>query len=145
MSSTMPMSGDSTYSAARSEPTGWVGWITFAAAFMMIGGGLNAMYGLIAILNDEWVVWNHSNALLLDLTQWGWIHIVMGLVVFASGVGVLSGNIAARTVGVIAAGLSLITNFLFMPAYPLWSLTVMVIDTLIIWALIVHGHELRDL
>ena len=60
-----------------------------------------------------------------------------------AGFGVLSGNIVARTIGVIVAGISLIVNFFFIPVYPVWALTVMVIDLLVIWALTAHGGEVR--
>jgi hypothetical protein len=128
----------------RSAPTGWTGWIGFAGVMMIIGGMLNALYGFIAVINDEWVVWGNRTAVYLDITQWGWVHMIMGLVVLLCGIGLFSGNILARTVGVIVASLSLIANFFFLPAYPLWAMTIIVIDALVIWALIVHGHELRD-
>ena len=127
----------------RPETTGWVGWSFFAATMMIIGGGLNAIYGLVAVVNDDWVVWTNSDSAYLDLTAWGWLHIVVGLLVVLAGFGVLSGNIVARTVGVVLAGLSLIVNFLFIPVYPLWSLIVITIDVLVIWALTAHGRELR--
>jgi hypothetical protein len=125
------------------ETTGWVGWGVFAATMMMIGGGLNAMYGLVAVVNDDWTVWTNRSTVYLDLTTWGWVHIVVGLLVVLAGFGVLSGNVLARTVGVVLAGLSLIANFLFLPVYPLWSLIVITIDVLVIWALTAHGRELR--
>jgi hypothetical protein len=127
-----------------SAPTGWTGWIGFAGVMMIIGGMLNAMYGFIAVINDEWVVWGNRTAVYLDISQWGWLHMIMGIVVMLCGIGLFSGNLLARTIGVVVAALSLIANFFFLPAYPLWAMTVIVIDALVIWALIVHGHELRD-
>jgi hypothetical protein len=123
--------------------TSWTGWNTFAAIMLIIGGFLNAFYGLVAVVNDEWVVWTNRTSMLLDLTQWGWVHIVVGLVVALSGFGILTGNVLARTVGVIVASLSLIANFFFIPAYPLWAITIMLIDAIVIWALVVHGGEMR--
>ena len=123
--------------------TGWVGWVVFAGTMMIIAGSLNLLYGIIAALNDDWVVWQNSNAVLLDLSQWGWIHIILGLVVLACGIGVFSGNILARTVGVILAGISLIVNFFYIPVFPLWALIVVTIDALVIWALTAHGAEMR--
>ena len=67
----------------------------------------------------------------------------MGGLVVLAGIGVLSGNVLARTVGVILAGLSMMTNFFFFPVYPLWSIVVITIDALVIWALTAHGRELR--
>jgi hypothetical protein len=69
---------------------------------------------------------------------------VIGTIVFLSGVGVLTGNVLARMVGVIVASISLIANFLFLPAYPLWAISVMVIDLLVIWALTAHGREMKS-
>jgi hypothetical protein len=126
------------------ERTGWVGWIYFASVLMILAGTLNAIHGLVAIVNDEWVVWGNSNNLYLDLTQWGWVHLIVGILLALAGVGVLSGNILARTVGVFIACLSIIANFLYMAAFPVWALTVIAIDLLVIYALTAHGAEMRD-
>ena len=125
------------------EPTGWTGWIVFASIMMIIGGSLNAVSGLIAIVNDDWVVWTNSTAVLVDVTAWGWALLIIGTLVLLSGIGVLSGNILARTVGVIAVSLNMIVNFFFIPVYPFWALTVITIDALVIWALTAHGREMK--
>jgi hypothetical protein len=138
---TQTTNGTATYE--DTQTTGWTAWIAFAGVMMMIGGLLNAFYGLIAVINDEWVVWGNRGAVYLDISQWGWVHIVVGLAVVLCGFGVFSGNVFARSVGVLIASLSLIVNFFFVPAYPLWAMTVIVIDALVIWALIVHGREMR--
>jgi hypothetical protein len=123
--------------------TGWVGWIGFAAVMMIIGGCLAMFQGFVAAFNDDWVVWGNRGAVYLDLTQWGWIHMIVGFCVLLAGFGVLTGNVLARTVGVILATLSLIANFMFLPVYPIWSITVIVVDALVIWALTAHGEEMR--
>jgi hypothetical protein len=128
----------------ETQRTGWTGWIAFAGVMMIISGALNALYGLIAAVNDEWVVWTNRTSLYIDISQWGWVHMILGLVMLLSGIGVFSGNILARTVGVIVASLSLIANFFFIPAYPLWALAVVTIDVLVIWALTAHGSEMRE-
>jgi uncharacterized membrane protein len=125
------------------ETTGWVDWGIFAATMMVLGGVLNIVHGLVALLNDDWAVWSNSGAVYLDLTTWGWVHILVGSLVILAGIGVLSGNVLARTVGVFLAGVSLVTNFLYMPVYPVWSITVIVLDVLMIWALTAHGREMR--
>ena len=126
------------------ERTGWTGWIAFAGVMMIISGSLNALYGLVAVVNDDWVVWTNRTSLVIDISQWGWIHLVVGLVVLLSGLGVFSGNVLARTVGVIGAAISLIVNFFFIPAYPLWAIIVITINVLVIWALTAHGSEMRS-
>jgi hypothetical protein len=132
-------------SAGHQEPTGWVGWIAFAGVVMVIGGTLQAIYGLVAILNDEWVVWGNQANLYVDLTVWGWFHLVWGALVILAGIGLFTGNILARAVAVVLAGLSVIANFLFIPAYPVWALTVIALDVLVIYAITAHGREVIDL
>ncbi|HET6954628.1 MAG TPA: hypothetical protein VFI47_29965 [Acidimicrobiales bacterium] len=125
------------------QRTGWTGWIVFAGTMMIIGGSLNALYGLVAAVNDDWVVWQNRSDVYLDLSGWGWLHLILGVIVVICGFGVFTGNILARTVGVILAGLSMLANFFFIPAYPLWALTIITIDALVIWALTAHGGEMR--
>ena len=129
----------------RNEPTGWIGWIMFASVMMMIAGSIAATFGLVAVLNSTWVGFHNQNHIELSVAAWGWIQIAFGTIVFFSGIGVLTGNLFARTVGVIAASLSLIANFFLVPLYPFWAITIMVVDVLVIWALTAHGGELRDL
>jgi hypothetical protein len=108
---------------------------------MMIGGALQAIHGLVAVVNDEWVVWGNRANLNHDISEWGWVHLIVGIIVFLSGLGVLSGNVLARFVGVALASLSLVANFLYLPAYPLWAIVIIAIDVLVIYALTVHGRE----
>lgn len=126
------------------EPTGWVGWIYFASVMMILTGSLNAIQGVIAIINDEWVVWGNRADLYLDLTEWGWIHLGVGVVLVLAGIGVLSGNILARAIAVLIAGLAVIANFLYIPAYPVWALTIIAINVFVIYALTAHGGEMRQ-
>jgi hypothetical protein len=128
----------------RDDVTGWVGWIAFAGVIMIIAGVLNFIYGLIAAVNDDWVVFGNRANLYLDLSSWGWIHMILGVVVALAGGFLFTGNILARTVGVIVAAASLIANFLWLPTYPVWSLIVITMDVLIIWALIAHGSEMKS-
>ena len=73
----------------------------------------------------------------------GWVNIIIGSIVFLSGLGVLSGNVLARFVGVLLASVSLVANFLYLPAYPIWAIVVITLDVLVIYALTVHGREVR--
>ena len=125
------------------ERTGWTGWIYFAGTMLLIGGTLSIIYGFVALFNDNWVVFGNTNAVFLDLTGWGWVHVIIGALIVLSGFGVFTGNVLARTVGVIVAAVNMIANFLWLPVYPFWAIIIIVIDALVIWALIVHGGELR--
>lgn len=137
------MSG-STRVGAHTERTGWTGWVAFAGVMMIVGGALAAFQGLVAVANDTWVVWTNTAAVTVSMTQWGWIHLAIGAVAVLAGIGVFTGNVAARAVGVAVAGISLLANFMFIPAYPIWALSIMAIDVLVIWALVAHGGEMRD-
>lgn len=126
------------------EPTGWVGWIYFAAYLMILAGIMNAIHGFIAIVNDEWVVWGNRADVYLDLTTWGWVHLIVGVLVILAGIGLFSGNVLARSVAVLLAGVAIIANFLFIPVYPVWALTIIAINVVVVYALIAHGGELRE-
>jgi hypothetical protein len=124
------------------RPSGWGGWIIFASVMMILAGTLNAMHGLVAIFNDEWVVWTNRGDLYLDLTTWGWIHLAVGIAVVLAGFGLLTGNVLARAIAVLLAGASIVANFLYMPAYPIWALTIIAIDVFVIFAVTAHGRDL---
>lgn len=124
--------------------TGWTGWVAFAGIMMIIGGTLAAIWGLVAIINDNWVVFTNNDAVSIDLTGWGWIHLILGAVLVLAGFGVFTGNVLARTVGVIVAAISLIANFLWLPVYPVWAIIIITVDALVIWALTAHGGEMRS-
>jgi len=126
------------------ERTGWTGWVVFAGVMMIVVGALQGIYGLVAVVNDTWVVWGNGQAVLLDIKTWGWVHLIIGVVVVLAGIGVLSGNILARIVGVAVAVLSLVAAFLALPLYPVWSIIVIAIDLLVIWALTAHGSEMKS-
>jgi hypothetical protein len=128
----------------RDDVTGWVGWIAVAGVIRIIAGVWNFIYGLIAVVNDDWVVFGNRSNVYLDLTQWGWVHMILGVVVALAGGFLFTGNVLARTVGVIVAAASLVANFLWLPTYPVWSLIVITMDVLIIWALTAHGSEMRS-
>jgi hypothetical protein len=83
-------------------------------------------------------------AVSVDFTTWGWVHLLLGVAIFASGLGVLAGNLAARFVGVVLAGLNAIVALLFIEAAPVWGIILITVDILVIYALTVHGRELRD-
>lgn len=127
------------------EPSGWVGWITFAGTMMMIIGSLHVVQGLVAVFNDEYyLVTKNGLTVHLDYTAWGWTHIIAGLIVIGAGLGAFAGQVWARVVGVILACVSILLNFAFFPAYPFWSAAIIAMDVFVIMALTVHGREMRD-
>jgi hypothetical protein len=133
-------------STSRSETSGWaVGFTVFAAVMMLMVGAWQALAGLIAIFENEFYVTTRNYIFELDATTWGWIHLVLGLIVAFAGWGVLSGQTWARIVGITLAALSATANFLFIPYYPFWSILIIAVDILVIWALASHGREFREM
>ncbi len=130
------------------QPTGmtaWVGWVAFAGFMMVMLGIFHVIQGLIALFNDEYFLVSKSGlAVSMDFTAWGWVHLIGAILVFAAGFGVFSGKVWARTLGVAVAMGSAVVNVAFLSAYPVWSSIMILIDILVIWALTVHGSELRE-
>jgi hypothetical protein len=130
---------------ATPERTGWAGWIVFAGIIMILVGVFQALQGFVALFDRGYYVVGPEGLLVnVDYTGWGIVHLVLGLLIIAAGFGVMTGNTAARTLGVVLAVLSAIVNMAFVAAYPVWSIVIITIDVLVIWALTVHGHEMRD-
>ena len=129
----------------QTQPSGWaMGWATFAAILLMMGGVWGVIVGIAGIAEDEFFVVTPDWIFQLDATTWGWTHLIAGIILFLSGLGIFSGNVLARTVGVIVAGLSAIVNFAWMPYYPVWSIVAIAVDVAIIWALTAHGRDLAS-
>ncbi|UJB39763.1 hypothetical protein HRD51_01620 [Streptomyces sp. A1-5] len=106
----------------------------FAGVAMTVTGPLSVLLGITGITRDS-VFSPPGYAYRFDLTSWGWIHLVMGVALFIVGVGILLDKGWARRAGIVVAGISLITQFMFVPYYPVWSIIVMTFDLLIVWAL----------
>jgi hypothetical protein len=127
------------------QMTGWVGWVAFAGVMMFLVGTFHVIQGLVAVFKDEYFLVTSSGLIVdVDYTVWGWTHIIGGVVLLGAGVAVFTGKLWARVIGVIVAMLSAMVNIAFLSAYPVWSATMIAIDILVIWALTVHGAELKD-
>jgi hypothetical protein len=130
---------------ASRETSGWaVGLILFAAIMMIMVGVFQTLQGLIAIFENEFYAATRNYIFKFDATTWGWIHLILGLLVAFAGWGLLSGRTWARVLAITLAVLSAIANFLFIPYYPFWSLLIITLDIFVIWALAAHGGDLRE-
>jgi hypothetical protein len=119
-----------------------VGWAGFAGIMLIMIGMFDVIQGLVALFNDEFYVVTQEWVFEFDITAWGWIQLILGVILIASGVGIFSGHVAGRTVGVIAAGLAAIVNFAWLPYYPIWSVIIIAVCVAIIWALTAHGRDI---
>jgi hypothetical protein len=116
--------------------SGWaVGGITFAAVLMIMIGIFQAIAGLTAIFNDDFFLITENYTFDLDTTAWGWIHLILGVVVGLAGFSLLAGRVWAGIVALVLAVLSAVANFFFIPYYPWWSLLMIALACWVIWAL----------
>ena len=135
----------STNNALETRPSGAaMGWATFAAFMLMLAGAWGVIVGIAGVAQDSVYLVSPDRALEFSTTTWGWTHLIVGIILFLSGIGIFSGNVLARTVGVIVAGLSAIANFAWMPYYPAWSIVAIAVDIAVIWALTAHGRDLTS-
>ena len=128
--------------ARSSQVSGWVrGFAVFAGVIMIMSGAFQAIVGLAGLFANEFYVATRNYVFQFDVTTWGWIHLLVGLLVLFAGVAVMSGQTWARVVGIILAALSGLANFSFIPYYPFWSLLIIALDVFVIWALAVYHPE----
>ena len=127
------------------EPSGWaMGWTAFAGIMMVLMGGWWIITGLVAIVNDEFYVVGEEYIFQFDVTTWGWIHLILGIIILASGFGLFTANVWARTVGVIIAVIAALVGFAWLPWYPIWAIIFIAVSVAIIWALTAHGHDITE-
>ena len=125
--------------------TGWTGWIVFAGVMLVMLGVFHVIEGLVALFREDYyLVGSKGLAVHVNYTTWGWAHLILGVIAGLAGIGLLAGNIVARVVGVCVAVLSAVVNLAFVPAYPVWSIMIVTFDVLVIWAIIVHGSEMKS-
>jgi len=119
-----------------------MGFTFFAAVMMIVTGALDALQGLAAIIKQSAYVVAPNYVYKLSVSGWGWINLILGILVVFARFGLLNGALWARIVGVVLAVLVIITNFMWLPYYPLWSIIVIALSALVIWAITAHGHEI---
>jgi hypothetical protein len=114
------------------EPTGWV---IFAGVMMVMIGFLNFFYGLAAVVNDDVVVVGGHGAIIADLTTWGWVTMLLAVVLVLTGAGLLTGAGWARWVGILVVAINAVEQVWIFPAAPLWAFIVILLDVIIIYNL----------
>ena len=118
------------------EVSGWAwGGIAFAATMAILIGTFQVMEGLVAIINDEFYVVARNYTFDLDVTAWGWIHLIVGIVMLVAGFGLYARSAWAGVFAIVIASLSAVSQFFFIPYYPLWALLLIGLNVWIIWAL----------
>ena len=149
MAGTTSMSGGGATVSGRTtedqpEITGWVGWIVFAGTMMAILGVFHMFEGLIALFRHSYIYFPTSGLTVqVSYTQWGWLQLIAGALVFLAGLALFTGRMWARTLAVVLVAISALINFVWATSFPIWSLTLLAIDFFIIYAIIAHGGEMK--
>lgn len=128
--------------SSNREASSWaVGWMVYAAVWMWIAGFFHALAGFVALVENQIIINSPDYPFQLTVTTWGWIHLILGIVIILAGFAVFNGSIWARTVGVLLAAVSTISSFMWLPNYPLWGVLIIGANVFVIWALTVHGRD----
>jgi hypothetical protein len=125
-----------TYERTERQSTAVTGFTYLAATLMLVSGVWAFFEGLAAVIKHQFYVVTPNYAYQIDVTAWGWIHLILAVVVVAAGICLFLGQTWARITGIVLAVLSSVANFLFIPYYPFWSIIIILMDIFIIWALI---------
>lgn len=129
----------------RKKVTGWVGWVYFAAAMILVLGGVHVIAGLTGIFSpDYYVATQTGKVLAFSYNTWGWIHLVLGAGMIALAVALMAGKFWAQivTVALVAAGM--VVDLAFIGVYPFWAIISLVISGLVLYAITLHGDELKQ-
>ena len=126
---------------ARGRSATAVGFTYFAAIMMMLSGGFEILQGLSAIIRKHLYVVNSDYIYKINVAGWGWIHLILGVIVLLAGIALLGGSLWARIVGIVLAALIALANFLWLPYYPVWAIVIIAVNVVVIWALAAHGRE----
>jgi hypothetical protein len=122
--------------------SGWAsGLAVFAGSMMMIIGCWQAISGFAALVDDDVYVVTPEYIYAFDLTVWGWVHLLLGVLIAVAGFAVLKGQTWGRVIGIAVASLNMIANFLFIPYYPVWSILIIALDVAVIWALCTYRRD----
>lgn len=129
---------NSTRRVEERQPTGWT---VFAGTVMLILGSLDALYGLAAILNNEVILVGGNGVILADITTWGWVHLILGSLVAATGLGLFFAAGAARWAAVFFVSVNAVAQIVWFPAAPLWAFLMILLDVTIIYQLTARWEE----
>jgi len=132
------------HTAERAQPTGWVGWVVFAGVTMIVLGAFQIIEGLVAVFQRSFYLASTGQLIVhVNYATWGWVHFGIGVAAVLIGFGVMAGALWARVLGITLAVISAIVNLAFIAAYPVWGIIIIAIDVVVIYALAVHGREMK--
>ena len=124
--------------------TAWAGWVLFAAAMLVMIGAFNVLEGIFALIWDERLVVTPARLIVFDVTGWGWTLLVSGAIFMITGCGLLAAQTWARVTGVIVVILHALVQIAWLSAYPVWSLLMITLDVVVLFALTARWSAARD-
>jgi len=122
----------------------WSGWILFAAIMMMMIGAFNVIQGLAAIFSDDYYAVSDGGLLVFDFTTWGIVTLIWGVLLVLIGIALASGEQWARWVGVVIVGLNAVAQIAFLSAFPLWSILIIALNVLVLYALAARWDDAQE-
>jgi hypothetical protein len=130
---------------SETRVTGWVGWVWFAGILLVVEGAFDILFGFMALLAPDTAYFRGSTGALVgyNVQGWGWWMLILGIIVLLTGAFLFRGALWARLFAVIVAGVNAVTSLLAIPTQPIWSLILVAINVMIIYAVTVHGDEVR--
>lgn len=131
-------------SKQSSSTNSWMGWIGFAVIMLALAGIFHIIAGSVALFQQDVYGVTENAVWVFDYSQWGWIHIFGGLLAFLAAGSLAQGHMYGRIIAVLVAMSSVVANMAFVPIYPIWSLMMVTVGVLVIWAVTVHGGELKE-
>jgi hypothetical protein len=128
---------------ALRRSSAWTGWIVFAGIMIMVISSINIFEGFLALINNERVAVSEGNFVIVDMTSWGWTLVLSGIVLFGVGIGLIAGAGWARITSIVIIGVHAAAQVLWLGAYPIWSLLMITLDTIVLFALCARWSEVR--
>ena len=137
--------GTTAYSGSRGRPM--AGWIVFAASMLMVIGSIDFFEGLIAVIRKQYYVLTPSQVIVFNMTTWGWLTLLWGIVLFLAGLALWSGMTWARWFAIVAITINIIgqLSWLGSASFTLWSLTAMTLNIIVLYALTARWTGYRDM
>jgi hypothetical protein len=120
------------------------GWVVFSGVVILVGAFVNLIFGITALANPDWIVITPEALIRFDLTTVGVSYLIFAAIQLFVGLGVFSGALWARVLGIIGASINALAQVAFLSLYPAWAGILLVIDALIIYGLTVHGDEIAE-
>mgnify|MGYP003404984620 FL=1 len=125
----------------RTVPSGWA---FFVGILLFIVGVMNIIWGLTALFNDEALTVGEQGLIVWDFTAWGWIHMILGIVMILTALGLFAGQGWARWVGIVFVMINAFGQVAWMSTYPIWSILIITLDIIIIYQLTARWDTTAD-